>query len=129
MSGVKLAQLPVAATDPLRTLDLDGPPRRYRARFEGEDYSVIVTRDNIGRVGAPDYRWHVSVAGERSTPAWRAFVAIVQEVRPGVMFCVPMPPRSHWLNLNENVMHVHETKDAALTDQWKAEGGIGGGPS
>jgi hypothetical protein len=69
----------------------------------------------------PDFRWHVSVAGESYLPKWADFVAIVQEVRPGVMFCVPMPPRQFWLNVNPYTLHVWELHDDALTSQWRDE--------
>jgi hypothetical protein len=86
-------------------------------------YSVIVSRDRIDREDEiPDFRWHVSVAGESSVPLWKDFVAIVQEARPGVMFCVPMPPPQFWLNVNPYVLHVWETRDEALIRQWVDEG-------
>ena len=55
------------------------------------------------------------------TAGFADIVAIVQEVRPGVMFCVPMPPRQFWLNVNPNVLHVWEIRDDALTTQWREE--------
>jgi hypothetical protein len=95
----------------------------FRAWCDTRAYSVIVTRDRISHDDEiPEIRWHVSVAGEDGVPRWADFVAIVQEVRPGVMFCVPMPPRQFWLNVNPNVLHVWETKDELMTRQWREEG-------
>lgn len=94
----------------------------YKAFCDTRLYSVIVSHDNItNERQIPDYRWHVSVAGESYLPKWADFVAIVQEVRPGVMFCVPMPPRQFWLNVNPNVLHVWEIRDEMLTRQWREE--------
>jgi hypothetical protein len=94
----------------------------YRARCDTRSYSVIMSRDRIDADGIPDFRWHISVAGESSVPRWADFVAIVHELRPGVMFCVPMPPPQFWLNVNPNTLHVWEIKDEALTSQWRDEG-------
>lgn len=101
----------------------------YKAWCDTRLYSVIVSHDNIARdirgraiLSGPDLRWHVSVAGELNLPIWKDFVAIVQEVRPGVMFCVPMPPRQFWLNVNPNVLHVWEIRDPSLESQWREEG-------
>ena len=97
--------------------------RGYKAWCDTRAYSVIVSRDNIALDPRwPDLRWHVSVAGESGVPRWADFVAIVQEVRPGIMFCVPMPPKQFWLNVNPNVLHVWEIRDDALTTQWREEG-------
>lgn len=86
-------------------------------------YSVIASRDNISTIDEiPDLRWHVSVALSTGVPRWSDFVAIVQEVRPGVMFCVPMPPRQFWINVNPNTLHVWETKDERLERMWREEG-------
>jgi hypothetical protein len=95
----------------------------YDAILRAKRYSVIVSRDPFRTAeGLPDYRWHVSVAGQEKVPEWRAFVAIVQAVRPGVMFCVPMPPRTFWMNCDPRVLHVHETRDQTLIAQWRFEG-------
>lgn len=71
---------------------------------------------------APDYRWHLSVGGSsiERVPAWNEFVAIAHRLRPGVMFCIPLPPRSVWLNENEYVLHAWELHDETLAASWRA---------
>jgi hypothetical protein len=97
--------------------------RGYKAWCDTRVYSVIASHDNIAAADAiPDFRWHISAAGESYLPKWADFVAIVQQLRPGVMFCVPMPPRQFWLNVNPYTLHVWELHDDALTSQWRDEG-------
>jgi hypothetical protein len=102
------------------------------------EYTVMLSRDPADAEGKPinergfDYRWHISVAGPDTVPPWADFVAIVHALRPGVMFCVPMPPQSYWMNVNSRVLHVWELHDDALTEGWRATGeharaaGLGG---
>lgn len=121
--SVKLRQLPIAPDLPMMQTPLSTEQRRYLAKIDGRRYSVLISRDDIARNGMPDPRWHVSVAGEDSVPPWNHFAAIVHELRPGVSFCVPMPPRSQWINVHEHVLHVWEIRDPALARQWASEGG------
>lgn len=118
-------------------LEVDGRPERGASNLEeigstdvrmlvahlkGKMFTVAVSRDPLNDDDeVPDFRWHVSVAARDSVPKWIEFVTIVQAVRPGVMFCVPMPPRSYWLNVNPRVLHAVETTDAHLIRQWKRE--------
>jgi hypothetical protein len=85
-------------------------------------HRVIVSRENYRPDGIPDWRWHVSVSGMGRLPDWRAFVALVHHVRPGVVFCVGVPPPNQWINVNPNVLHAFEIHDRTLTDQWRMEG-------
>ncbi len=84
-------------------------------------YHFIRSRDNIGGDGVPDWRWHVSVSGERDVPRWRDLVAIGHKLRPGVCFVVGVPPRSQWMSVHPHCLHLYETKDAALQAQWRFE--------
>jgi hypothetical protein len=84
--------------------------------------SVLLGRENIaGPNGHPDFRWHISVAGRDRVPDWAEFAAIVHTLRPGVTFCMPLPPRSWWINVAENCLHAWELNDEVLEDQWRAE--------
>jgi hypothetical protein len=87
-------------------------------------YSVIQTRDNFlhGMNAPPDWRWHISVAGEKDVPRWKDLVAIVQDLRPGVFFCVGLPPRSMWMSHHPHTLHATEIKDDTLIEQWRMEG-------
>lgn len=117
MSSVDFKQLPIPAE--IMRLDSDPKPRLYEVRFQGHRYSVIVSRDHIEPANP---RWHVSVAGERTIPPWEAFAAIVHEIRPGIVFCQPLPPPSQWLNVDSRVLHAWEVDDPPLAAQWRAEG-------
>lgn len=94
----------------------------YTAWCDTRAHTVLMSRDSIERAGEPELRWHISVAGESGVPRWGDFVAIVQRLRPGVMFCVPMPPEQYWINVNERTLHVWEIKDPPLERQWREEG-------
>jgi hypothetical protein len=99
--------------------------RSWSARFNGERYRVLQSRDPLGKLpdGTPDLRWHLSVSwlGGGSVPPWDALVAIAHAVRPGVPFIVAVPPRSMWMNVHPGVLHLVETKDANLIEQWRFE--------
>lgn len=92
----------------------------YDARLDSRRYSVLVSRDNIGGE-EPDWRWHVSVAGQSDVPKWRDLVALTHKLRPGVVFVVGVPPRSWWINVHPHTLHLYETCDANLEAQWRAE--------
>lgn len=94
------------------------PFTAQRAYVQGQPFHVLTTRDQI-EMG--DLRWHLSISGERTVPPWNVMVAIAHAVRPGVCFVIGVPPRSWWLNLHPNVLHLWELKDEGLLDQWKTE--------
>jgi hypothetical protein len=77
----------------------------------------------VGRepIRPDDLRWHVSVRGPGRVPTWEELVSAAHSLRPGIVFCVPMPPRTWWLNVHENVLHLWEIRDANLEQQWQAE--------
>lgn len=85
-------------------------------------FSVLLGSENIAPLGGmPDYRWHISIGGSsiERVPTWNEFVAITHRIRPGVMFCLPLPPRNVWLNENEYVLHAWEIDDPTLADNWR----------
>jgi hypothetical protein len=79
---------------------------------------AFVSRDPIR---PDDPRWHISVRGPDRVPTWDELVGAAHSLRPGVVFCVPMPPRSWWINVHEDVLHLWEIRDANLEGQWEAE--------
>jgi hypothetical protein len=93
------------------------------ARVDTRRYSLLVSRDPIqgGDRSVPDYRWHISMAGEDDVPRWRDLVAVAHEVRPGVCFVVGIPPKSHWMSVHPHCLHLWEVSDDNLTDQWMSE--------
>jgi hypothetical protein len=71
-------------------------------------------------------RWHISVRyGDPGfngrVPSWGELVQTAHELRPGVPFVVGIPPRSWWLNVHPDVLHLVETRDLALIASWRDE--------
>jgi hypothetical protein len=97
--------------------------RLCQATYGAMAHNVIATRDPLPGNGIPDKRWHISIAAPGAVPSWAALVAIVHALRPGVPFCVGLPPRSWWINVHPNVLHVWELNDPNLIAQWRAERG------
>ena len=96
------------------------PPKRFTADVVGsrDGYNVLAGYEPVGDF---DRRWHISVTHEKHLPKWADLVAIGHAVRPGVVFVVGVPPKSWWLNIHPNRLHLWETKDMNLIEQWRAE--------
>lgn len=101
-----------------------------KLRLNGDVFTAILSHDEYGKRMPPDMRWHISVsreddmrAGNDDVPVWRDFVAIVHHLRPGVPFVIGIPPRNQWMNANPNVLHVYETRDVPMIENWKANAG------
>lgn len=94
--------------DPPKVLDAEG------------GYRVLVGREPVNGL-ASDLRWHVSVSHPDKVPPWDVMVELAHEVRPGVCFVIGVPPRSHWMNIHPNCLHLWETRDTNLQDQWMSE--------
>lgn len=118
---MKLRQtpLPTALEQQFRDNPYVEQLRRYQSG-ERTQYSILVGYEDIGR-GAKDLRWHISVAHRQHLPAWEHLVEIAHELRPGVVFVVGIPPRSHWMNVHPNCLHLWSMKDDALAHQWMEE--------
>lgn len=80
--------------------------------------NALLSRDEIAE---GDMRWHISVSRLDRVPKWDELVQAAHDLRPGVVFVVPMPPRSWWINVHPNALHLWEVSDQALIDQWRAE--------
>lgn len=68
----------------------------------------------------PDVRWHISVSHAERVPSWEEMADACHAIRPGVPFVMGVPPRSWWLNLHPNVLHLWQTKDDNLIADWRA---------
>lgn len=90
-------------------------PRVYRATG---DLSVLLGYEPIE---PDDRRWHISISHPTRLPSWRDLVEIAHQLRLGVTFVVGVPPRSWWMNIHPNCLHLWQTKDAALEAQWLSE--------
>lgn len=116
---MKITQTPVPSVVSAH-LPPDAYLRYYDIEDQGRSFSCIVTRDPV----APgDERWHVSVSGrDNKVPDWATMAAVGHELRPGVPFVIGVPPKSWWINLAEGCLHLYESKDTNLIEQWRFEG-------
>lgn len=64
-------------------------------------------------------RWHISCSCEDRVPSWEELVTVAHELRPNVPFCMGVPPRAWWMNVHPNVLHLWETRDEGLVQQWR----------
>lgn len=82
------------------------------------ELQALVSRDEI----APgDMRWHISLAHRDRVPNWNELAGTAHALRPGVPFAIGVPPRSWWINVHKNILHLYELKDANLIAQWRLE--------
>lgn len=72
-----------------------------------------------GDPASGDLRWHISVRARDRAPTWGEVVDTAHELRPGVVFCVGVPPRSWWLNVHEHVLHLWEVRDELLIQEYR----------
>ena len=99
---------------------LGEPPVGWQHR---SGLTALLSRDEI----APgDLRWHLSVrhgdpGHDGRPPSWDELVKAAHDLRPGVVFVLPLPPRSWWINVHPHVLHLHEVRDPALVESWRAE--------
>lgn len=123
MSEVRITEIDVPPDNPLWSMaeGMDGNPRMFTAKHEGREFSVAMTRDDIGDQ-TPDFRWHISVAGrDRKVAPWKTMTAIAHQLRPGVVFVIGVPPKSWWINIHPGALHLWELCDENLTAQWRSE--------
>jgi len=125
VKGWQEAQMPESFKAQWRTQFADAnvdPPRA----FEKGGLRVLMGREPVV---PEDWRWHLSVQGPGRIPNWEEMVAAAHELRPGVVFCVPMPPRSWWVNCHPHVLHLWETNDPHLVAEWRRYAGRGQQPT
>jgi hypothetical protein len=93
--------------------------------FDGdtEVLHALVARDDLGTAGggAPDWRWHISISAEGRVPAWSEVAEAGHDLRPGIVFVLGVPPKSWWINVHPNVLHLWEVRDDRLVDAWRSE--------
>jgi hypothetical protein len=98
------------------------PPKAY---YHPAGLSALVGREPFSD---DDWRWHISVrfgnpGVDGRVPNWEEMVNAAHELRPGVVFVMGVPPRSWWMNVHPHVLHMHETRDELLIDQYRANAG------
>lgn len=82
-------------------------------------YSAMLGREHCGGRPSDPLRWHISLRGPGRVPSWNDMVEVAHQLRPGVGFVLSVPPRSLWLNLHPHVLHLWETGDEALMEEWR----------
>lgn len=114
------------ATGWLRVPDAPGFAAFWEARADPDSPPPIMwqkgpVRALVGREVWRDesVRWHISASCEDRVPTWEELVTAAHELRPGVPFCMGVPPRTWWMNVHPNVLHLWETRDAGLIEQWR----------
>ena len=110
--------LPDVFTDAYRQQGVE-PPKAYS---HGPLFA-LVSRDEIAD---DDLRWHVSLrygnpGQDGRIPTWDELVEAAHALRPGVPFSLGIPPRSWWMSVHPHVLHLVETRDPHLVEQWRAE--------
>ena len=93
-------------------------PRAFQHR---DGRTCLVGREPYAK---DDLRWHISLRygdpGEDGRlPTWEELVNTAHEMRPGVPFVIGIPPRSLWMNVHPHVLHMVETKDEAMIENWR----------
>lgn len=91
---------------------------RYILGRQPTPYAAIIAREAILDT---DHRWHISITGQTAVPPWSVLTVIAHDLRPGVPFVIGLPPKSWWINVHENCLHLYETKDENLIEQWRFE--------
>jgi hypothetical protein len=89
---------------------------RYQTR---SGLVALVSRDPIPHGGD---RWHISVTHVSRVPTWSELTDAAHELRPGVVFVLGLPPKSWWINIHPYCLHLYETRDQPLIEQWRFEG-------
>jgi hypothetical protein len=97
------------------------PPRAYQ---NPNGLTAFVGREPLGTNGS-DWRWHISArygnpGHNGRVPSWEELVSAAHELRPGVVFVIGVPPRSWWMSVHPDVLHLYETHDQALIEQYRA---------
>jgi hypothetical protein len=74
------------------------------------------------QLGRPNGYWHISVSHPERDPTWEEIKHVQNELKPGVFFAMPMPPKEWWMSIAKRCYHLFEVKDEVLIRMWKASG-------
>jgi hypothetical protein len=100
------------------------PPPKCYAHPKG--LTALVGHEPMGEYETDDKRWHISLRYgdpgiDGRVPTWDELASAAHELRPGVVFCIGVPPRSWWINVHEHVLHLWELRDENLIERWRQE--------
>jgi hypothetical protein len=85
-----------------------------------QEHVIILAREPIGPRSLVDLRWHISMSHADRLPEWSELVEVAHVLRPGVVFCIGVPPKSWWMNVHEFTLHLWELKDDNLIGEYRA---------
>jgi hypothetical protein len=85
-----------------------------------QEHVIILAREPIGPRSLVDLRWHISMSHADRLPEWSELVEVAHVLRPGVVFCIGVPPKSWWMNVHEFTLHLWELKDDNLIAEYRA---------
>jgi hypothetical protein len=127
MTTLKLARNRPAENEVHRAMKKDGWPEwaslpQVYTAGPGPSWAFvsIVNREHCGGLPTSPLRWHISLRGPGRVPSWGELAQAAHSLRPGVPFVISVPPRSMWMNVHPHVLHLWETDDDALLEEWKA---------
>jgi hypothetical protein len=92
---------------------LEDPPQAWRRT----PLACLMGREPL--TPEDEGRWHLSVSHIERIPTWDELVETAHVLRPGVPFVVGLPPRSWWMNYDQRVLHLWETRDDLLVEHWR----------
>lgn len=113
------APMPADAAAVWETQGIRVPERYVIGPHIAPAVNALISREPIAK---DDYRWHLSVSRRDRLPDWGELVSAAHELRPGIVFVVGIPPKSWWINIHPFCLHLYETRDPHLIEQWRAEG-------
>jgi hypothetical protein len=94
---------------------IQGADESATFRHRGRQLTAIRSRD-MGR-------WHLSVSHRDRIPTWAELGFARDSLLPeGVWLAIWHPPRKHWLNYDHRVLHLWESRDPELIEQFQFEG-------
>lgn len=124
---MKLVERPVPKAYRQQMLRLGGGIDYVRSLrvFESDTVRALMSKQPCGSLpsGTPDMRWHISVSvkGQERLPTWDELKEVRQQLKPDLFFVIGMPPEKYWMSYAE-VLHLAETKDENMIQQWIYEG-------
>jgi hypothetical protein len=113
------APMPEEAAQIWRDEGIAVPQRYVVGPHHAPVLNALIAREEIAD---DDLRWHISVSRQDRLPDWGELVTAAHELRPGIVFVIGVPPKSWWINIHPFCLHLFETRDPHLIEQWRAEG-------
>jgi hypothetical protein len=78
---------------------------------------ALLAREYCGGRRTDPLRWHISVSSQIRVPNWEEMAEAAHAIRPGVHFVIMVPPKSWWMSVHPNVLHLWQTDDQPLIEE------------